>query len=77
MSISQGAQEGDLVETFSKLAGFYMHYSDEAVPELVGNWNVKRLAMHRDNRHKDGAVLLELFTHLDNFLKARKCALTF
>lgn len=65
------------METFSKVAGFYMHYSDEAVPELVKNWNVKMLSLHRSSRHKDGAVLLELFTYLDTFLKARKCALAF
>mmetsp|Transcript_5007 Transcript_5007/g.10824 ORF Transcript_5007/g.10824 Transcript_5007/m.10824 type:complete len:494 (-) Transcript_5007:500-1981(-) len=73
----KGAAEGDLVDTFSKVAGFFVHYSDEKVPELVANWNVKRLGLHRANRHLDTTTILDLYRTLDSFLAARKSQLAY
>jgi parafibromin len=69
--------EGDLSDVFSQVCGFYIYYSDEKIPEAVSNWNVRKLALHKDNRHLDMTVLLDLYRHLDTFLSARKSSLAF
>lgn len=73
----RGADKGDLVDTFNKVCGFYVHFRDEKVPDLVGNWNVKRLPLHRTNRHLDMAAMLDLYSYLDQYLTAKKCSLTY
>ena len=45
--------------------------------QYVGNWNVKRLGLHRENRHLDMTALIDFYRHLDNFLLARKSTLAF
>ena len=59
------------------MCGFYLHYHDEVVPELVRSWNVQRLVVHRQDRHRDATTLRDLFQALDNFLKLRRCTLTY
>lgn len=36
----KGAASGDLVETFLKYAGFYLHYHNEKIPDVVRGWKV-------------------------------------
>ena len=45
------------------MCGFYLHYSEDKVPEPVASWNVKKLGLHRDNRHLDVTVMLEVFRY--------------
>lgn len=75
--LQQGAAEGDLSDVFGKVCGFFIHYADEKVPDTVANWNVKRLGLHRENRHLDMTALIDFYRHLDNFLLARKSTLAF
>lgn len=75
--MTQGAAEGDLSDVFGKVCGFFIHYADEKVPDTVANWNVKRLGLHRENRHLDMTALIDFYRHLDNFLLARKSTLAF
>jgi hypothetical protein len=49
----QGAEEGNTVEMFSSLYGFFFHIRDEQVPDSVKSWNVKRLTLDRNARHND------------------------
>lgn len=53
---SQGAERGDLVETFSKVLGVFVHYTDEKVDATVKSWNVKILGLNRQSRHRDATV---------------------
>lgn len=73
----KGAAQGEMLDTFSKVAGFYIHFSDDKVPEVVAGWNVRRLGLAREKRHMDTPVLLDLFGHLDAFLSARKSPLAY
>lgn len=63
----QGANKGDLVETLHNMMGVYFHFKDEAVPEQVKSWNVKILALGRNDRHRDADVQREFFRHLQQF----------
>lgn len=73
----QGANKGDLVATFQKVAGVYMHYADEPLDPSIKKWNVKLLPISRHTRDNDQAVMREFWTHLDGFLKARKSSLAY
>lgn len=73
----EGAKTGDLVATFQRVAGVYLHYADEPVDPAVKKWNVKLLGIARHNRDKDAAVAREFWAHLDAFLQARKSSLAY
>lgn len=73
----KGAKEGDLAEAFNRVCGFYLHFADEKVGLPVADWNVKRLLLHRESRHKDMTVMMDLFRHLDAFLAAQRSSLTY
>uniref|UniRef100_A0A7S3R426 Cell division control protein 73 C-terminal domain-containing protein n=1 Tax=Dunaliella tertiolecta TaxID=3047 RepID=A0A7S3R426_DUNTE len=75
--IFKGAKDGDLAETFQKVAGFYIHFADEKVPELVANWNIKCLGLTRERRHMDMTVALDFYRHLDAFLYSRRSNLAY
>lgn len=67
-----GADKGDLVQTFNRVCGIYLHYADEPIDPTVKQWNVRTLGLQRHNRDGDGAVARELWSHLDSFLQARR-----
>jgi len=64
----RGVASGDMLECFASLRGFYLGFADEKVPDAVLSWNVKRLALHRDNRHEDAAVALQCWDAIDEFV---------
>jgi parafibromin len=72
-----GASSGDMVDTFQKVCGVYLHYGDEPVDPQVKRWNVKLLKISRHSRDKDGEVLREFWGHLDSFLQAKKSKLLY
>ncbi len=47
------------------------------VPEAVSKWNVKKMPLHKENRHLDGAALLDVYRHLDAFLASKKSQLAY
>ncbi|GIM02248.1 hypothetical protein Vretimale_7163 [Volvox reticuliferus] len=73
----KGAKDGDLMEAFAKVCGFYIHFADEKVGPPVSDWNVRAIPLHRENRHKDMTAMLELYRHLDVFLQAKRSTLAF
>ncbi|GLI63558.1 hypothetical protein VaNZ11_006411 [Volvox africanus] len=73
----KGAKDGDLMEAFAKVCGFYFHFADEKVGPPVSEWNVRAVPLHRENRHKDMTAMLELYRHLDIFLQAKRSTLAF
>lgn len=60
--------EQDAVQFFDQLCGFYLHYRDTAVPDVVARWKVKRLPIERHVRHNDIQAVNEFFRHLTAFL---------
>lgn len=72
-----GAESGDLVDTFQKVFGVYVHYGDEPVDPQVKKWNVKLLKIGRHNRDGDPEAFRDFWTTLDAFLAAKKSNLTY
>ena len=60
-------KEGNVAELFSRLCGFYFHFSSDPIPKEVEQWNVKCIAIDKNNRHRDVAALREFWTKLDQF----------
>jgi len=61
----------DLVETFSRVHGVYLHYADDKPPESVRGWAVQCVALRREERYLDRNAQLEFFRGLDASLAAK------
>jgi parafibromin len=72
-----GASNGDLVDTFQKVSGVYLHYSDEPIDAQVKSWNVKMIKIGRHAREGDADAVRTFWTHLDGFIKAHKKGLIY
>jgi hypothetical protein len=68
----QGASDGDLLETFHNLCGFYFHYGGDDVSDTVKSWNVKQLSLNRSQRHGDVQTVQMFFDHLISWLDNKK-----
>lgn len=73
----KGAAEGNLVDTFSRVLGVFVHYTDEQVDATVKSWNVKILGLNRQSRHRDLTVAQEFWRLLDTHLAARSSSLLY
>ena len=72
-----GAATGDLVETFSKIRGFYAKFEQDATPDLVKTWNIKLLTFPKNQRHGDRAVACEFWDELDRHLALKRSNLLY
>lgn len=72
-----GASNGDLVDTFQRVSGVYLHYSDEPIDAQVKQWNVKMIKIGRHSREGDADAVRAFWTHLDGFIKAHKKGLIY
>lgn len=68
----KGADTGNMMETFTKIQGFYFAFHNEELSPLVKSWNVHTIVIHKDNRHNDITVMQEFFRKLDDFLATKK-----
>ena len=66
----EGASTGDMVATFMRVAGLYVHYTDEPIDPLVKTWNVKMISIGRHSRSGDGGAMREIWSHIDAFIKS-------
>jgi parafibromin len=73
----KGASNGDLVDTFQRVSGVYLHYSDEPIDAQVKKWNVKMIKIGRHSREGDADAVRAFWTHLDGFIKAHKRGLIY
>ncbi|PSC73571.1 parafibromin-like isoform X2 [Micractinium conductrix] len=73
----KGAKTGDLVDTFTRVMGVFLHYTDEKVDAGVKSWNVRILGLNRQSRHRDATVAQEFWRLLDSHLTARGSSLAF
>ena len=67
-----GASHGDLVDTFQKICGVYLEFSDEPTDAQVKKWNVKVIKVSRHSREGDAHAAREFWSHLDGFIKSNK-----
>ncbi|KFM26620.1 Parafibromin [Auxenochlorella protothecoides] len=72
-----GASSGDLLDTFQRMAGAYLHYQDEQIDPAVKAWKVKVYSLSREGRHRDIVIAQDFFKTLDAFLQAKKSTLAY
>ncbi len=75
--MAQGADEGNTVDTLSRLLGVHLGLQGEVLPENVRKWNVRRFELPRDNRHRDRPVVRDIYAALDAFLAAKQSPLAY
>ncbi|KAK9838857.1 hypothetical protein WJX74_004666 [Apatococcus lobatus] len=73
----KGAEQGDLVDTFSRILGIHLFFHDEQVDPNVKAWNVKLCSLQRAQRHKDPLIMGDFWKWLDIHLKGRNSQLTY
>ncbi len=72
-----GASNGDLVDTFQRVSGVFLHYSDEPIDAQVKKWNVKMIKIGRHSREADADAVRAFWTHIDGFIKSHKKGLIY
>ncbi|KAJ3396534.1 hypothetical protein HDU92_002714 [Lobulomyces angularis] len=60
------------VDIFNHAVGFYLHFSDEPVKDIVKGWRVHILTIDKLRRHLDVQVVNEFWRLVDNFVQTRK-----
>ena len=73
----QGAEQGDLVDTFLRILGIHLYFHDEQVDPNVKAWNVKLCSLQRSQRHKDPLIMGDFWKWLDIHLKGRNSQLSY
>ena len=56
------------MDTFTHCLGLYVGFKDEVMPETIRKWNVKRFELQRSDRHRDRAIVQDMFSALDTFM---------
>jgi parafibromin len=67
-----GVKEGNLADLFTNICGIYFHYGSDPIPRDVEQWNVKAIAIDKNNRHKDIAAFRDFWSKLDSFLSKKQ-----
>ena len=73
----RGADDGDLVDTFQKIRGFYPAYDTDKTLEIIKTWNVKVLRFQKNVRHGDRAQFEALWEEIDKHLEIRQSRLAY
>lgn len=73
----RGVEDGDFVETFSKVRGFYARFDGDPEVDIMKTWNVKPLNVSRTSRHGDRATFEAFWDELDRHLALRASALNY
>ncbi|KAJ1917821.1 accessory factor associated with RNA polymerase II [Tieghemiomyces parasiticus] len=59
-------------EIFKHVKGFYVKLADEKPKDTIAMWNVETIDVDRSKRHKDKAVVSQLWDSLDSYIAAYK-----
>ena len=73
----KGAEEGDLVETFNKVRGFYAKYDVDTPAEVIKKWNVRTLSFQKNVRHGDRAQFEAFWDEVDKHLELKRSQLKY
>ena len=71
----RGADEGDLVDTFNRVRGFYAKYDVDLQLDIIKTWNVKTLSFQKNVRHADRAQVEVFWNELDKHLTLQRSKL--
>ena len=66
-----------MAHALSKMLGVYVGLKGELVPENVKQWNVLKLEVPKNDRHKDRPLVAEIYAALDKFLASHHCELAY
>lgn len=58
-------------ELFQKVAGFYVGYQDEKVPESLGTWNVNVTKLMRNERFKDREAVEYIWNNIERWMVSK------
>lgn len=73
----KGADEGDLVDLFSKIRGFYAQYDTETPADVIKTWNVQTLRFQKNVRHGDRAQYEQFWNEVDKHLELNRSQLKY
>ncbi len=73
----QGVDTGNFAHALSKMLGVYVGLKGELLPPNVKQWNVLKLEVPKDDRHKDRPIVAEIFAGIDRFLTAQRSELAY
>ena len=71
----RGVEDGDLVDTFTKIRGFYARFDSDPEVDIMKTWNIRTLNMSKTNRHGDRAAFEAFWDELDKHLALKSSAL--
>ena len=75
--VVQDIEKGNFAHALSKMLGVYVGLKGELLPPNVKQWNVLKLEVPKDDRHKDRPIVAEIFAAIDKFLAAHRSELAF
>ena len=59
-------------ELFARGRGYYIHYANTPIPQVINSWNIKRLELQRHKRHHDMTQRNNFWTDLETFMRREK-----
>jgi hypothetical protein len=74
---SQGAADGNFLETFANISAFFVRFDSDPAPDFVKKWSVNTLVVSKNTRHSDKSVIDGFWTMLDGFLARKGSTLAF
>ncbi|KAI9187986.1 accessory factor associated with RNA polymerase II [Blastocladiella emersonii ATCC 22665] len=60
------------VDLFSNVRGYHVKYHDEETPANVNTWNVRVFSVHRNKRHLDLPLVLDIWADLEKWVATHK-----
>ena len=58
-------------ELFARVRGYYIHYANTPIPQVINSWNIKRLELQRHKRHHDMTQRNNFWTDLETFMERK------
>lgn len=68
---------GNMAYALSKMLGVYVGLKGELVPDNIKQWNLLRLEVPKNDRHKDRPLVAEIYAAIDRFLAAQDSQLAY
>lgn len=60
-----------IASIFDHVCAFHLHYDDELLNPKIATWRCQRLTVSKIKRYKDRSMILDMWTHLLDFVAAR------
>ena len=66
-----------MADALSRMLGVYVGLKGEIVPDNVKKWNVLRVEVPKDDRHRDRPIVQDIYAALDKLLASRQSQLAY